>query len=206
MASAMWYLLLAVPVGAVAVFVWMYRRTSEKRKAATEKRMRDIFGAGAGLPAVFPAAPLSAPAAQSTVHDSAAAGSAANSTRYVRRGRVLDAAETLWYYVLKTGLRDYEVLSRVSLAAVVDLDGARGGEIETRQLARQVLDFVVCDKAMQPLVALDLAKSHENAGPESRRFRQSCLEQSGVRHVLLPAGAVPRPDQVRSLVLGGPDA
>jgi hypothetical protein len=55
---------------------------------------------------------------------------------------------------------------------------------------------------MQPLVALELAKSYENAGPELRRFRQSCLEQSGVRQVVLPAGAVPRPDEVRGLVLG----
>jgi hypothetical protein len=210
----MWYLLLAVPVGAVAVFVWLYRRTNEKRSAATEKRMRDIFGAGIGLPAESVDAPLpgsatsatsaasATPAVRSAVRDPGTA-SPANPPRYVRRGRVLDAAETLWYYALKTGLRDYEVLPRVSLAAVVDLDGGRGGESETHRRAQQILDFVVCDKAMQPLVALDLAKSYENAGPELRRFRQSCLEQSGVRQVVLPAGAVPRPDDVRGLVLGG---
>jgi hypothetical protein len=203
MVSALWYLLLVVPIGAVAVCVWIYRRTTEKRKAATEQRMRDIFGAGLA-PAPPVAAPLPAPAARSAVRDPGPAASPANPARYVKRGRVLDASETLWYYALKMGLRDYEVLPRLSLAAVVGLEGGRGGEIEGRRFAQQVLDFVVCDKAMQPLVALELAKSFDNAEPELRRFRQSCLEQSGVRHVLLPAGAVPRPDAVRSLVLGDP--
>lgn len=193
---ALWYLLVLAPFIAIPILWWNYRRKQAAREQMAGERWRKIVSKSTneeGAPeAVAPVQPPSAtPVPQ---------------MHYQRRDRLLDPAQTLMYYLLRTGLPEYEVLTQVGLDRLLTLpadtpDAAR--ELRLRGLAQHAVAFVISDKAMQPLAAVDLldgeAPAALTAAPD---FRTQCLAHSGIRYVRIARTALPKRHEVRALVLG----
>ena len=118
---------------------------------------------------------------------------------------MLEGADKLLYYLLKTGLPEYEVLARVSLAAVVEVPGAARDSAEQRRLAQQALDFVVCDKTFRPMAAVELIRSGALAA-EAAKYKATCLAAARIRHITLAGDALPKKDALRALVLAAQDS
>jgi uncharacterized protein DUF2726 len=106
--------------------------------------------------------------------------------------------------LLKTGLPDHEIFANVSLASVMALP-ASGGEREQqlRRLAPYQLDFVVCDKNMHIVAAVDLETAGGAEAAGIQQFKADYLKRAGVRLVRVNPAAMPRREQVRALVVGG---
>jgi len=193
-----WYFL-AVMAALMAALIWNHRSNAAKREAASKERFREIFKAG---PA--PAAPAGEAAAAVASPAMAAAEPAPEpGIAYAARPHLLSPAEKLIYYLLRTGLPDLEVFAKVPLAAVIDAPG-RGydHEQQLRRLARQVLDFVVCDKGMKIMAGVQLAA----VGPEAvvaQRIRSECLKSAGIRLVTIDPAALPKRAEVRAFICGG---
>ncbi len=120
------------------------------------------------------------------------------------RERFLGPAETLLYYLLKTGLSGCEVFANVSLASVVSASGAgREREQQLRRLAQYRLDFVVCDKSMRIIAVVEVDSAVDVVGPGEQQFKADCLKRAGIRLVRVNPAALPKREQIRELV-GGP--
>ena len=184
-----------------AGLIWNYRRNAPRREAASRERFEQLLKTGTA-PAI-PAAPPAAPAIAVTPQTAPASEAAPEAAvAYAARQRLLSQPEKLVYYLLRTGLPDLEVFPKVPLAAVID-SPATGydREQQLRRLARQVLDFVVCDKEMKMVVAVQLAA----IGPEAviaQRIRSECLKSAGIRLVTLQPAALPKRAEVRAFILG----
>lgn len=98
-------------------------------------------------------------------------------------------------------LLDYEILARVSLAAMIDVPAELQGrerEQRLRALAQHVVDCVVCSKDMQVMAAVDL----EAGSNAESRFKSECLKAAGVRYRCVSPAALPKREEVRVLLLG----
>lgn len=195
----MWYFL-AVMAALMAALVWNHRRNAAKREAASRERFREMLKAGTApaAPAGEPAAAVASPALPATE----AAPEAGPGIAYAARPHLLSPPEKLIYYLLRTGLPDLEVFAKVPLAAVIDAPG-RGydHEQQLRRLARQVLDFVVCDKAMKIMAGVQLTA----VGPEAvvaQRIRSECLKSAGIRLVTIDPSTLPKRAEVRAFICG----
>ena len=66
-----------------------------------------------------------------------------------------------------------------------------------RRLAQQEITFVVCDKALHVIAALEL---NEYLTAIDSDFKAECLRSAGIRLVQLDAAALPPRDAIRTLV------
>lgn len=190
---ALWYLLVLVPPIAIVVLWWNYRRKADQREhvagARWEQMMQatqsELAGAPENQSAGNGAAVLATPAAPG----------------YTRRGRMLDPVETVVYFLLKNGLPDHEIMPHVGLASLLELSGSTA--VQRRDLLSHRVDFVICNKAMQPVAAIDLM-AHEipAALTSAPDFKNRCLAHTGIRHIRWVRTALPKRDAVRELVLG----
>lgn len=198
-----WYLFLLAAAGGVAYAIWNYRRKTAARKAASDARYAEMIkdqrlpaslqsnSSAAAVPGDPPAPAKASPV--SPVAPPAAAQ------------RFLGQTQSLLYYLLKAGLPDHEIFAGVSLARFVVAAGdGREREQQSRRLAQYTLDFVVCDKSMQVMavVEIDTAAAATTAGDQ--RFKAEMLKQAGIRLVRINPAALPRREQVRALINGGP--
>ena len=195
MSTALSYLFLLLPVVAVVWIVRTYRRkVGEKEARSREREMalvgliqtdrapRPVAGEKAGA---SPVAPASAPAATVTA---------------TRRERFLSQPETLIYYLLRTGMAGYEVFPRASLASVVAAASSVPGHSGvTASPGAHDLDFVVCDKSMRIVAAIQLAG--RLTGPDSVRVERN-LAAAGIRLVTIDPKALPKREQLGALILG----
>ena len=193
MTTGLTYLLLLLPVGAVAWIVWSYKQKTGDKEARSREREATLVGlvrtggktaqpppverAAAAPVMALPAAPVPAVAA--------------------RRDRFLSPPETLVYYLLRSGMPGYEVFPRASLASV--LTGVPGGPARAGEPAHD-LDFVVCDKSMRVIAAIQL--KGRLAEPEAARVARS-LTAAGVRLVTVDPRALPKRDELGALILAG---
>lgn len=196
---AIWYLLMLAPLIAIAIFWWSYRRKQAARERLANERWQQIVSKVAA-----PGNVASAAVAES------AASVAANPVQplvpqpYRRRERLLDPAETLFYFLLRTNVPEYEVLCGVSLQRLLTIATASESEQERllRGLSQHAVDFVLCDKSMQPRVAIDLlageAPAALTAAPD---FKTQCLAHAGIRYVRIARTALPKRQDVRNVVL-----
>jgi hypothetical protein len=198
-------------VAAVAIMayaVWNFQKKTAAREAAAQQRFASLLASGsarpvpASAPAPAPASPA-APVAPAAVVPPAAAPAAA----VTARERFLGQHETLLYLLLKTGLPDHEIFANVSLASIVALP-ASGGEREQqlRRLAPYQLDFVVCDKSMRVIAAVDIETAGGADAAGIQQFKADYLKRAGIRLVRVNPAAMPKRDQVRGLVVGGSPA
>jgi hypothetical protein len=191
-----WFLLVLAAAAAVAYFIWDFRRKAAARAVASSKRVEEMLRAQTpgGDRAETP--PAAVPADASSASKNAPASAAA----LPARERFLGQPETLLYYLLKASLPDHEVFANVSLASVV---GSPAGASEReRRLAPYHLDFVVCDKNMHIIAAIDVDTAGAADSVGERQFKADCLKQAGIRLVRVSPAALPRREQVYSLVCG----
>ncbi len=199
----LWYLLVLAPIAALAWFWWSYRRKQAERERESGERWSRMLS---GTDAAAPSEQQPATAITSSTAASAVAKSPVAALQYRGRDRLLDPAETLLFFLLRTELPECEVLVRVGLDRLLLLpEGIPATERERRlaALARHVADFVVCDKSMRPLAAIDLLAAEAppvlTAAPD---FRVQCLAQSGIRHLQFARTALPKRQDLRAQVLG----
>jgi len=192
----LWYLLVLAPFIAIPILWWSYRRRQAERERLAEDRWKKIASQSASGEAASAAVVLA----------QQAAAAPAPPAHYQRRDRLLDPSQTLMYYLLRTGLPDCEVLTQVSLDRLLTLPADTAGaarESRLRALAQHAAAFVICNKAMQPLAAVDLldgeAPAALTAAPD---FRTQCFAHSGVRYVRIARTALPKRHEVRAMVLG----
>jgi len=193
-----WYLLILAPFVAIPVLWWNYRRKQVAREREAGERWQEILSK--------PARTVNGAASAATDSASApvlATEAPVTSSPYRLQARVLDQSETLAYYLLRTGLPEYEVLTRVGLdrllTPLVEADHGRS----LRGLSQYAVDFVLCDKAMRPLVAVDLLQAEAPAAlTAAPDFKAQCLAHTGIRYIRIPRNALPKRQDVRALVLG----
>ena len=114
------------------------------------------------------------------------------------RERFLGQRETLLYRLLKVGIPDHDIFANVALASVT---GGRN-EQETRRLAQYRLDFVVCDKGMRVVAAVEFEPAGGAQAIGDQRFKADFLKAAGINLVRIKPAALPRRDEIRGLVCG----
>lgn len=184
--EAILYLLLLAPFIAIPVLWWNYRRKNAAREDFADTRWQEMLGNATAGVAAAPAEPVPVAAA------------------YVARSKTLDPAQALLYYLLKNGLPDHEVMPQVGLARVIDVEAGIAGsdrEQRLRALAQHTVDFLVCNKALQPVAVIDLPLQ-EPAVPAPQDFKTLSLAGAGIRYLRLSRKSLPRREALRALVLG----
>ena len=198
---AIWYLLMLAPVIAIAIVWWSYRRKQATRERLANERWQQLVKKAGDTGKEGPAAVAPLPAAvmpQKTTPS-------AISQSYRGRERLLEPADTLFYFLLRTQLPEYEVLTTVNLSRMLVISATSETERErmARGLSQHAVDFVLCDKAMQPRIAIDLltgeAPAALTAAPD---FKTQCFAHSGIRYVRISRAALPKRQDVRNAILG----
>ena len=199
MSTALVYVFLLLPVVAVAWIVWSYRRKAGDKEARSREREMELVGLLQGdRTSRAPSTPRASANPDAPVAPSPAAAPSAAVTA-TRRERFLSQPETLIYYLLRTGMAGYEVFPRVSLASVLAPSSApprTGGQAPS---GAHDLDFVVCDKSMRIVAAIQLAG--RLAGPDSVRVEQN-LAAAGIKLVTVDPKALPKRGELGALILG----
>jgi len=195
----LWYLLGAALAGMVAAAIWDVRRQARERAAASKARFEQLFKeqVSAAPPPDSPPAALTAAAAAARPAPQASPAVAA-----VAAGdRFLGQAETVIYGLLKTGMPDHEVFANVMLASVVSASGnGYQREQQNRRLSQYQIDFVVCDRDMRIVAAVEIETASGADAIGVRRFKADCLKAAGIRLVRIHAASPPRGDEIRALV------
>jgi hypothetical protein len=195
--SVTWYVLALLPVAAIIYIVRAYRKRNAARAAASRDRFAQIFDAAAGRNAK-PGAVLPAP----PVAVAGAASPGRGTGTYARRLHVLTAQQIQLRGLLRRALPDHDVLSSVSLAAVIEVCGLPEGrerEQRWRALAQQTVDCVVCSNAHAVLAVVDL----DSGSTAETRFKSECLKAAGVRYLRCNPLELPRDNEISALILGG---
>ena len=109
-----------------------------------------------------------------------------------------------FFQTLKGALPEHEVFPRVSLSAFIqpaeNLTGfAR--EAQQRRLADAVVDFLVCDKSMTTVAAVQCVVRTAKAA-ETVSFAAACVASTGVRWVEISPAALPAREEIKQRVLG----
>ena len=194
-----WYLFLLFAAGGIGFVVWYSRKKFAEREAASKARLERLLRAPAQPAAPAELAPTrtaASPSASVAVPTPAKAPAAMPA-----RERFLGQAETLLYYLLKTGLPGYEVFAYVSLASVIGASGSgHEREQQLRRLAQYRLDFVVCDKSMRTIAVVEVDSAVAAVGVGELQFKADCLKRAGIRLVRVNPAALPKRDQIRALV------
>ncbi|MBY0270895.1 MAG: DUF2726 domain-containing protein [Burkholderiales bacterium] len=188
--TAIWYLLVLAPFIAIPVLWWSYRRKVAARESVADARWQKLVSAARADPAA------------------AATAVAALETRaaYLRRARTLDPVQTVLYYLLKNSLPDHEVMPQVGLACVLEVPAEISGSAREQRLnglARHTVDFVICNKALQPVAVIDLPLQEAAAPTPEQDFKSRSLAGADIRYLRLSRKALPKRDALRALVLGG---
>lgn len=184
--EALWYLLVLAPFVAIPILWWSYRSKHAAREVFADERWQKLVGTATADPAMVPAQPVAVSAA------------------YAARARTLDPAQTVLYYLLKNSLPDHEVMPQVGLAGVIEVRAEVTGverEQRLRALAQHTVDFLVCNKTLQPVAVIDLPL--QEAETSAQDFKGRSLAEAGIRYLRLSRKALPKRETVRALVLGG---
>jgi hypothetical protein len=216
---------LIVTIGAIAwvaligFVLWTYRRKSAERDAARAQRYQEFVGAtvGAGdglkMDAVKVANAMLASAATGSgrrlASDAVTAPplvpASVDVSAYRRRERVLDPAGGILYYTLRAALPDHAVLTRTSLADLIEVaDAYKGYERDTRvrRLQPMTVDFVICNKSLQPIAVVDLEDpAAAPAAAQAERTKADYLRAFGIRRLVYRKDALPKYPQVREQLL-----
>jgi len=116
--------------------------------------------------------------------------------------RFLQGSAKVLYLVLKAALPEYHVFAYARLADVLKRVGRRLPSQTRAQLAQSRLDFVICNKDLVLVALLDLSDGTRPDDPAKQQL-QAPLSAAGIRYVRVAPNAIPKPSEVRSLVLGG---
>lgn len=200
------FLVLVAGVVVIGVFVWNYRRQAAAREAASAERMKAFLEQARAEAGVRPDAVAAAPTPTAVPAAAKAAPNVALSplSGFALRAPLLDAQQRALYLLLKIGLPDHVIFACVSLGAFIRSAEHVAGfarEAQERRLADVAADFVVCDKSMKPVAAVQCGARSGKAA-ETAAFAAACAASVGLRWVEISPQALPRPDEIKTLLLG----
>lgn len=202
-----YYVLALVPFALAAYVIWAYHRKAAEKEALSHERMALMMGETHReilQPDAAPEKkPATAPAASTPAAPPAAQGPGSKATGWVRRERFLSKSEAVVFYLLKTALRrDHEIYVHVTLGSVVTVAADTPPyehDQRMRRLAQHELTFVVCDKALHVIAAMELEEVLTDVDAD---FRTECLENAGIRLIKLDPASLPSREEIRALVYG----
>jgi hypothetical protein len=173
-----WALFLLVPLLLVGGLLWQHQRKAARREREREERAALLLAASR-----------------------ARAAGGTHEGPWIARAELLSPAETVLYYALKSALPDHEVFARVSLAALVEVaphvSGAERAQRQ-RELARHELGFLVCDKSLRAVAAVDTQVAADALEPD---LKARCLAALGVPLLRLDPAVARGQEEIRELVL-----
>lgn len=200
----MWYVIGLIWLALIAWVIRSYGKKQQQRGAERNRQFEALLAELKNSRASREAGLAPAPAPQASL---AVGEREATRPDYCKKERLLPQAETLLYYVLRTGLPEHEIFANLTLADIIDVEPAvRGYERgqKARTLAQQRLDFVICTKQLEVVAAVVLDKSAmpDRVHTGNPRFAEACLATAGIRVVRIDPAAPPRHHQVRDLIYG----
>ena len=105
---------------------------------------------------------------------------------YSRRNCLFSAAERSFYEILQRLTPDHTVFAKVRLAELVYVQGTVSRQIHLNRIDQKHIDFVVCDKNLAPVVAIELDEtSRPQADSRVRDERDEFVDE------VLAAAALP---------------
>ena len=186
-------------IGTVLYVVYKVRRSSQERRARSDERAAAMLAkvqmhAPAGIAAPDPAvAPPTSQRARSLNPQGAPA--------LTRRARILTDAQRLLFLVLRTAMPEHLIMAHVRVIDLLDLSSASDADdAPLLALARERLDFVVCDGDLVPIAAIMLYESGIDRVPDEST-KVDALRAIGIRFLRFRGDSLPRPAEVRNLVL-----
>ena len=191
-------------VGTVLYVIYKIRSISQERRQRTEEREAALLAnmqklapprTGATSASAAPAVPRPA---------TGAAGQAGPATAALsRRTRILSDAQRVLFLVLRAALPEHFIMAHgriVDLLELPDATEAAERDVRLRALARERLDFVVCDNDLVPIAAVVLYEAGIQQVPDESA-KIEALRAIGIRFLRFRADSLPRPVEARSLFL-----
>jgi hypothetical protein len=124
-------------------------------------------------------------------------------TTLQRKARLLDDNQRLLYLVLRSALSDHVIMTNIRIADLIDGETSPAyGERETklRLLAQERLDCIVCSNDLVPLAAVMVYDA--SSGVPDERIKVDALRELNMRFLRFRADGLPKPAEMRGLVLG----
>ena len=121
----------------------------------------------------------------------------------IRRTRLVTDAQRVLFLVLRAAMPEHLIMAHVRVVDLLDLPNAiEAAEHDTRlrALARERLDFVVCDDDLVPIAAIVLYEAGIAQVPDESA-KIEALRALGVRFLRFRADSLPRPAEARNLLL-----
>ena len=203
------FLPIAILIAAVGYVVLVVRRARRSHKARSDERAAAMLVALHGKSAqprvetttVGPITVTTATAIAS--NDAVVEPAPAPALDALRRPRFLTDPQRLLYLVLRAALPDHVVMANTRVIDLYDLPaGAEAVESDPRlrELLHQRLDCVVCRNDLVPLAAMVVypAAMPPAAGEQAKA---ESLRGLGIKFLRFRADSLPRPAEMRSLVL-----
>lgn len=208
--ALVWNTLIIITLIAVAAYVIVavqrarraHRSRSDERAAAL---LLDLHKASA-QPRAAASAPNAAPAPVPATARSAPAtrNPAPQPGPLLRRARILTDTQHLLYLVLRAAMPDHTIMANVRIIDLVEDSHAPDAlerDPRLRELARERADFIVCNAELVPVAALMIYAAGIALVPDER-VKVAALRELGVRFLRFRADSLPRPAEVRALILG----
>jgi hypothetical protein len=209
------FLPIAIVIAAAAYVIMAVRRARREQRARSDERAAAMLIALQGVPAdarmqTTTAGPLTVTTAsvgsvQADVSGAAPAPAPAPAgIAALRRPRFLTDPQRLLYLVLRAGLPDHIVMANTRMIDLLDLPaGPEAVEHDPRLagMLHERLDCVVCRNDLVPLAAL-VIYTGAMPGAVQEQARMDTLKSLGIRFLRFRADSLPRPAEMRSLVLG----
>ncbi len=204
---------IAILIAAVAYVALTVRRARREHQARSEERAAAMLLALHGTQAqprveTTTAGPVTITTATVTAtalaENEAEASTLAGPLAALRRPRLLTDAQRLLYLVLRAALPDHVVMANIRMIDLLEVPaGPEAVERDPRlsALLHQRLDCVVCRNDLTPLAALVVYPA-SMPGAQQEQAKSDALRELGIRFLRFRADSLPRPAEMRALVLG----
>lgn len=199
--SATWAaLLMLIMIAALGYGIVKVKRAREAQRARSDERAAAMMLAMHGQTAQ-PRAAAIAPARASTPTPRPASTPVKNTLQ--RKARLLDDNQRLLYLVLRSALGDHVIMANTRLADLIDdAMSTSYGDRDTRPniLLQERLDCIVCSNDLVPLAAVMIYDA--STGVPDERVKADTLRELNMRFLRFRADSLPKPAEMRVLVLG----
>lgn len=168
---------------AAAMMLALHSETTRAKARAPDAPVASVRPSPPGL---GPSAPTPAPSA------------------LVRRPRILTDTQRLLYLVLRSGMPDHSIMANIriiDLLAAPSSPTAIERDARLRELLHERADFIVCNAELVPVAALVIYEAGIQTVPDER-IKVAALRELGVNFLRFRADSLPRPAEIRGLILG----
>ena len=122
----------------------------------------------------------------------------------LRRPRFLTDPQRLLYLILRSALPDHIVMANTRMIDLLDLPAGEEAvehDPRLRELLHQRIDCVVCRNDLVPVAVLVVHAAAMPRAPDEQK-RAETLREIGIKFLRFRADSLPRPAEMRTLVLG----